>query len=60
MKTKFPMILSWVLTHVLIYTLYTDFTYNCDKVQTALLATIISTYLHYKVSFFFSTRVIWR
>jgi hypothetical protein len=60
MKTKFPIILSWVLTHILVYTLHTDFIHNCDSVQIAILATIISIYLHYKVSYFFSTRVIWK
>jgi hypothetical protein len=60
MKTKFPMILSWVLTHILVYTLHTDFIHNCDNVWVVLLATIASIHLHYKVSYFFSTRVIWK
>lgn len=60
MKTKFPIILSWVLTHILVYILYTDFIHSCDNAQVAILATIVSIYLHYKVSCFFALRVIWR
>jgi hypothetical protein len=60
MKTKFPMILSWVLTHILVYILYTDFIHSCSSVWVALLATVTSIHLHYKVSHFFALRVIWR
>ena len=60
MKTKFPMILSWVLTHILVYILYTDFIHTCDNIWIALLITIASIYLHYKVSYFFALRVIWK